>query len=455
VNLLPQGNFEEPGAHTGWAEGFDVPNNQEFRIVSGQGKHWLRIENQDGGRQLDYVHAYVNVTPRTASLTVSARLEATNLKIGKQGWHTARIAISFEGGSFCYPAAVPELRADCDWVTKSVELNVPKRATRLNIQPAMFYCTGVSEIADLTVTPRLVANTQPGDAVLPPGTALDWDKAAVESVNAKRERIALDGIWRFTPAAEGGAEPLKLGWAFIKVPGDWQVRPGKSSGFVALAGGPQWDLYDGASVSLAWYERQVPIPANWQGRAISLRFDRVSTDAIVHVNGRRCGEIAWPWGSVDISSAVEPGKTADIRVLVAAIADAEKVGTFWQSTLSDTVTYSSARLKTRGLTGHVFLESRRSQACVTDVVVRTSTRKKNVSLDVELSGLTQAGPVRIVAACSMRRGEWRRASPRTRRSPRRKPRPSPFRGRGRPSPVGLGPAQPLYTSTESDRRGPG
>ena len=176
-NLLPQGNFENPGTNTGWAEGFKVPNNQEFRVVSEQGKHWLRIENRDAGHQLDYVHAYVKVTPKIASLTVSARMKATNLKIGKEGWHTARIAMSFEGGSFGYPAEVPELRTDSDWVTKSVELTVPKGATRLNIQPAMFHCTGVFEIADLTVTPHMVARTQSGDAVLPAGIALDWDKS--------------------------------------------------------------------------------------------------------------------------------------------------------------------------------------------------------------------------------------------------------------------------------------
>jgi beta-galactosidase len=397
VNLLPQGNFENPGADTGWAEGFKIPNNQEFQVVSGRGKHWLRIENRDAGRQLDYVHAYVKVSPQIASLTVSARMRATDLKVGKEGWHTARIAMSFEGGSFGDPAAVPELKADSDWVTRSVELKVPKGATRLNLQPAMFYCTGVFEVADLTVTPHLTARTQPADAALPAGVALNWDKTDVKTVNAKRAQVSLDGVWRFTPATEGAAEPPKPGWAYIKVPGDWQNRPGRASSLLALGSGPQWDLYDGASVSRAWYQRQVPVPANWQGRAISLHFDRVCTDAIVYVNGKRCGQIAWPWGSVDITSAATPGKTADVRVLVAAIADAEKVGTFWQSALSDTVTFSSAGLRTRGLTGRVFLESRSSGARVTDVFVRTSTRRKNVSLDVELSGVGQAGPVRIIA----------------------------------------------------------
>src|SRR5262249_60302479 len=108
-------------------------------------------------------------------------------------------------------------------------------------------------------------------------------------------------------------------------------------------------------------------------------------------------EIGWPWGSVDITSAVKPGQAADLRVLVAAIADADKVGTFWQSALSDTVKFSSAGLNTRGLTGRVFLESRSSQARVTDVFVRTSTRPKSISLEVELSGVKQAGALWVFA----------------------------------------------------------
>ncbi|HEY5480357.1 MAG TPA: sugar-binding domain-containing protein, partial [Verrucomicrobiae bacterium] len=201
---------------------------------------------------------------------------------------------SFEGSSSGYPAQVPELAADSDWVTKSVELKVPKGATRLNIQPAMFHCTGVFEIADLTLTPHLAATTQLADAGLPAGVSLNWDQVSITTVNAKRAQVSLDGIWHFIPAAEGTAEVPKMGWAYIKVPGSWQGSRGRSADFVARGGGPQWDLYDGARVARAWYKRQVPIPAEWQGRAISLRFDRVCTDAIVYVNGTECGRIAWP-----------------------------------------------------------------------------------------------------------------------------------------------------------------
>ncbi|MGA9061693.1 MAG: sugar-binding domain-containing protein, partial [Terracidiphilus sp.] len=252
-------------------------------------------------------------------------------------------------------------------------------------------------------------DSQSADAVLPAGMSLNWDKLGIETVNAKRSRALLDGVWRFMPAVAGEAIPPKQGWGFIKVPGSWAgweeenrsanlVLSTRMRGPRVVRGrGPQWEHYDdGSRVARTWYERQVPIPAEWQGRAISLRFDRICTDAIVYVNGQECGKVPWPWGSVDITRAVTPGKTADIRVLVAAIADSEMVGHFWQNAFM-AVTYSAAELKTRGLTGSVYLESRSSEACVGDVFISTSTRKNAVALDVDLSGVKQADQVHFVA----------------------------------------------------------
>ncbi len=232
---------------------------------------------------------------------------------------------------------------------------------------------------------------------LPPtGIDLGWSKTAVIVLNAKRSEASLDGVWRFIPAVAGEATPPRLGWGYIKVPGNWQNRPGRRSALVAVGGGPQWGLYDGARVASAWYERQVRIPAQWRGRVISLRFDRVCTDAIVYVNGVKCGQVPWPWGSVDITRAVTPGKTATIQVLVAAIPDAQKVGHFWQNAFLN-VTYTAARLRARGLTGGVYMESRSSEAHVRGVFVRTSTRKKDIALDVDLAGVKESGQVSFVA----------------------------------------------------------
>lgn len=189
MNLLPQGDFKKPGVSTEWAEGFNIPqNNQEFQVVSENGKSWLRIENHDAGRQLDYVHEYVKVTPEIESLTISVRMKATNLKVGTEGWHDARVAMVFEGASG-YPAQIPELRADSDWVTKTVELQVPKGATRLNIQPTMFRYTGVFEVADLTITPHLpVAVVKPAQLEHAPNFLQFWISSELYYLAFQRRR---------------------------------------------------------------------------------------------------------------------------------------------------------------------------------------------------------------------------------------------------------------------------
>ncbi len=163
----------------------------------------------------------------------------------------------------------------------------------------------------------------------------------------------------------------------------------------------------------------------------------------------------WPWGSVDITQAVTPGETADIRVLVAAIADSEMVGHFWQNAFM-AVTYTAAKLATRGLTGSVYLESRSSEAHVSDVFVRTSTRKKDIALDVDLAGVKQAGRVHFVADMLNEKGEVEKsftADAAVEAKPTQTVTVSwPW---AQPASVGRGPAQPLHAPAESDGRGPG
>ena len=276
-----------------------------------------------------------------------------------------------------------------------------------------FLQTSTTALASATLFPSLaLADSQSADAVLPAGMSLNWDQLGIETVNARRSRALLDGLWRFMPAVAGETAPPKLGWGFINVPDSWarsqrarRQDEDRSSNLIVSGSGPQWEHYDdGSHVASAWYEREAPIPAEWQGRVVSLRFDRVCTDAIVYVNGQECGKVPWPWGTVDITRAVTPGQTANVQVLVAAIADSQMVGHFMQNALLD-VSYIAARLRTRGLTGSVYLESRSSEAYVSDAFVRTSTRKKDVALDVDLSGVKQTGRVHFVADMLNEKGE--------------------------------------------------
>ena len=100
------------------------------------------------------------------------------------------------------------------------------------------------------------------------GLGLAVDLEAVRRVGASVGATVLISTPRPPAAAMAKASSSADSRRSLKVPGDWQIRRGRTSAFVALASGPQWDLYDGSLVARAWYQRQTPIPAEWQGRAM-------------------------------------------------------------------------------------------------------------------------------------------------------------------------------------------
>ena len=49
------------------------------------------------------------------------------------------------------------------------------------------------------------------------------------------------------------------------------------------------------------------MPPEWAGRRIALDVSYLNSCAAVHVDGRKIGEIRFPAGEVDITSACRPG----------------------------------------------------------------------------------------------------------------------------------------------------
>lgn len=218
----------------------------------------------------------------------------------------------------------------------------------------------------------------------------------VKIPNSKRGEIYLNGVWKFVPAVgPSEASPPQNGWGSISVPGDWQREKHQSiPGLISRGTGKEWDSFDGKQLSKAWYQRTVSIPAGWQGRTILLDLSRVSTDAIVYVNGIQCGEINWPYGAADITKAVKPGSDAVLSVLVAAARN-EKEKTVIMG--PNEVYKTEAKLESRGLIGEVRLLGLPAGPRVSDVFVQPSTRRKQLKLDVELASVTAAGTVQLTA----------------------------------------------------------
>lgn len=219
----------------------------------------------------------------------------------------------------------------------------------------------------------------------------------VRHVSETRDEVDLNGVWHFTPVAGGDERGPAGGWGRVRVPGNWN-EPG-----AVLSADPSWGNWKPTETAAAWYERALTVPADWNGRAIVLDVDRVSTDAVVYVDGVKAGEVNWPGGEVDVTDVIKPGQAQRLRVRVIATDNKTEV-TSYMGYVNEPK--SKATLDNRGLIGAgVHLRSRPKGPRVFDVYVRPSTRKHDISLDVEIAALGDAkGDVELKAELLDERG---------------------------------------------------
>lgn len=231
--------------------------------------------------------------------------------------------------------------------------------------------------------------------VMPQGPTVATSELRGESV--------LDGVWKFQPAGDKPDASPAEDWGAIRVPGSWFTTDEHSAlpGILKKGTGAAWNAAPGA-IKAGWYEKEITVPAEWKDRALLLDFSRVSTDATIFVNGTKCGTISWPYGEVDVSSALRAGSAATLRIHVSATPDAgEKVRLMGYAKESK----SKSVLNSAGLTGDVVLVSHPRGAVVSDVFVQPSFRKKEIKLDVELKGVQTPGSVNFTARMLNEKGE--------------------------------------------------
>ena len=230
---------------------------------------------------------------------------------------------------------------------------------------------------------RKATGQEAGDPVLPEGVKAVWnlDRAHREST-LTRDRICINGLWRFKPALSTDEPVPSDGWGYVKVPGPWPR--GSSYDKQRLYPHPSWQEQDLAQINQAWHQREVAIPAEWAGRRIVVSTEYLNSYAAVYVDGRRMGEIRFPWGEVDVTSACRPGGKHLLTLYVAAVPLKEVLVLYNQTDQSQQVKGS---VQARGLCGDVFLSATPQGARVTDVKVETSVRKGELTVDVALTDL--------------------------------------------------------------------
>jgi len=219
--------------------------------------------------------------------------------------------------------------------------------------------------------------------------------AAVGAIDNKGSQIYINGTWQFVPAVGNPQNPpVSPNWGSISVPGDWQKENNESvPGIITRGSGKDWENFNSKQLSKAWYQRNIDIPGDWTNRRIFIDLARVSTDAVIFVNGINCGQIPWPYGTIEITKAAKPGQNT-ISILVVAVSDEKEKAVI----MGPTEIYTEkSNLQSRGIIGEVRLLSLPPGPLISDVFVQTSTRKKQVKLDVELKDVAQSGQVELIA----------------------------------------------------------
>src|SRR5262245_15826658 len=227
-------------------------------------------------------------------------------------------------------------------------------------------------------------------AALPPGVKVVWnlDKAHRDKT-ATRERVCLNGLWRWQPAKQDADASPADGWGFFKVPGFW---PGTSNYIQedsqTLHVHPSWKNADVRNLSAAWYQREFTVPADWSRRRIALTAEYVNSFAIVYVDGKEAGEIRFPAGEVDLSKACKPGSKHTLSLLVVAM---PLKGVLLSYNDTNAAREVKGTVERRGLCGDVWLTSTPAGPRITDVKIDTSIRKGTITVSAAVENLAADG----------------------------------------------------------------
>lgn len=213
-----------------------------------------------------------------------------------------------------------------------------------------------------------------------------WDlDEAFRETTATRERVCINGLWRWQPAGAADGSPPPDGWGLFKVPGSWPgINDWMQKDCQTVHPHERWKDQKLGDVRAAWYERTITIPREWSGRRIAIRADALDSFARVFVDGAPAGELRFPGGELDLGKHCRPGRRHRLNVLVVALPLDAVMASYGDSASVKQVKGEVAR---RGLCGDVFLDGVPSGPRITDVRVAPALRQKALFFECGLADL--------------------------------------------------------------------
>jgi beta-galactosidase len=220
---------------------------------------------------------------------------------------------------------------------------------------------------------------------LPEGVRAVWDMSkAYHETTPTRERICINGLWRWQPAKEKSDQPPTANWGYFKVPGSWPgITDYQEKDSQTLYSHPSWKGERISGVNVAWYQREIVVPKEWAGRRVVLSTQYLNSRATVFVDGKKIDEMIFPAGEVDITAACSPGSKHTLSMLVAAVSRRGPA----QYSYDNPTGKTDSSVKRRGLCGDVYLIGTPSAARITDVKVDPSVRKSEITFDTGVQDL--------------------------------------------------------------------
>ena len=90
---------------------------------------------------------------------------------------------------------------------------------------------------------------------LPPGVKAVWDQAqAYRETTPTRERLCINGLWRWQPAADNAIQVPTEAWGYYKVPACWPgTEDYMQSDYKTLYSDPSWKNTKLIEVQSVWY----------------------------------------------------------------------------------------------------------------------------------------------------------------------------------------------------------
>lgn len=236
------------------------------------------------------------------------------------------------------------------------------------------------------------AQEQPAVA-LPVGIKPVWDLAKAHHETAPtRERVSINGLWRWQPVSEAAAVPTGK-WGYYKVPAAWPgIQDYMQSDYQTLFPHPAWASTRLGEVAGAWYQRTITIPKEWQGRRITLDVEYLNSYAAIYIDGRQVGEMRFPAGRLDLSRVVLPGATHVLTMQVLAMPLRAVMESY---TDTNAARQRKGTVQRRGLCGDVWLTSEPAGARLGEIGIATSVRAGTVTVKADVGGLPASGDFRL------------------------------------------------------------